>query len=120
MYLFKGTERSGFNVPPGAGKQRPTAIDPLPMHALLDADLWQGMMAEEMIDWQATMFQPIGGMDQIPYGLRQDGWVRRALSAPMCGEIRKTANGVCSDLSSIAKAGSTRQSMPTTVSVRCR
>ena len=23
-------------------------------------------MAEEMIDWQATMFQPIGGMDQIP------------------------------------------------------
>ena len=40
-YLFKGTERSGFTIPPGAGKEGPP-IDPLPMHALLDADLWQG------------------------------------------------------------------------------
>ena len=30
-YLFKGTERSGFKVPPGAGKEDPVAIDPLPM-----------------------------------------------------------------------------------------
>ncbi len=64
--LFKGTERSGFKVPPGAGKAMPEAVDPLPMHALLDADLWQGMLAEEVIDWQPTMFQPIGGMDRIP------------------------------------------------------
>ncbi len=63
---FKGTERSGFKVPPGAGKEEPEPLDPLPMHALLDADLWQGMLAEEVIDWQPTMFQPIGGMDRIP------------------------------------------------------
>ena len=64
--LYKGSERSGFKVPPGAGKAKPEALDPLPMHALLDADLWQGMLAEEVIDWQPTMFQPIGGMDRIP------------------------------------------------------
>lgn len=64
--LFKGTERSGYKVFPGAGKAMPEPIEPLPMHALLDADLWQGMMAEEVIDWQPTMFQPIGGMDRIP------------------------------------------------------
>jgi monoamine oxidase len=69
--LFKGSERSGFKVPPGAGKENPVAIDPLPMHALLDADLWQGMMAEEVIDWQPTMFQPIGGMDRIPYAFHK-------------------------------------------------
>jgi len=69
--LFKGTERSGFKVPPGAGKENPVAIDPLPMHALLDANLWQGMMAEEVIDWQPTMFQPIGGMDRIPYAFHK-------------------------------------------------
>ena len=64
--LFKGTERSGYKVFPGAGKAMPEPIDPLPMHALLSADLWQGMMSEEVIDWQPTMFQPIGGMDRIP------------------------------------------------------
>jgi monoamine oxidase len=41
------------------------------MHALLDANLWQGMMAEEVIDWQPTMFQPIGGMDRIPYAFHK-------------------------------------------------
>jgi len=65
-FLFKGTDRSGFKVPPGAGIESPVAIDPLPMHALLDADLWQGLLSEDVIDWQATMFQPVGGMDQIP------------------------------------------------------
>jgi monoamine oxidase len=65
-YLFKGTDRSGFKVPPGAGKEDPVAIDPLPMHVLLDARLWQGLMSEDAIDWQATMFQPVGGMDHIP------------------------------------------------------
>src|ERR1700734_294534 len=34
---FKGSERSGYKVEPGAGKAMPEAIDPLPMHALLDA-----------------------------------------------------------------------------------
>jgi monoamine oxidase len=65
-YLFKGTQRSGFKVPPGAGKEDPVAIDPLPMHTLLDGRLWQGLISEDAIDWQATMFQPIGGMDHIP------------------------------------------------------
>ena len=65
-YLFKGTDRSGFKVPPGAGKADPVAIDPLPMHVLLDARLWQGLMSEDAVDWQATMFQPVGGMDHIP------------------------------------------------------
>jgi len=65
-YLFKGSQRSGFSVYPGAGMQAPQAKDPIPMHALLDANLWQGLMAEDVIDWQATMFQPVGGMDRIP------------------------------------------------------
>ncbi|MDT7810994.1 MAG: monoamine oxidase, partial [Acidobacteriaceae bacterium] len=65
-YLYKGSDRSGYKVLPGAGPQTPIHKDPVSMHALLDADLWQGMLAEDAIDWQATMFQPIGGMDQIP------------------------------------------------------
>jgi monoamine oxidase len=64
--LFRGTERSGFKVPPGAELQSPVPIDPLPMHDLLDANLWFGTLVEDNIDWQPTMFQPIGGMDRIP------------------------------------------------------
>jgi monoamine oxidase len=70
-FLFKGTDRSGFTIPPGAGADAPTAIDPLPMHALLDADLWQGLLSEDAIDWQATMFQPVGGMDRIPFAFQK-------------------------------------------------
>jgi monoamine oxidase len=91
--LFKGSERSGYKVEPGAGKQMPEPIDPLPMHALLDADLWQGMLAEEVIDWQPTMFQPIGGMDRIPYAFHKAlGPVVR--SGAVVRSIRQSASGV--------------------------
>ncbi|MGB9028867.1 MAG: FAD-dependent oxidoreductase [Acidobacteriaceae bacterium] len=90
---FKGTERSGFKVPPGAGKEEPEAIDALPMHALLDADLWQGMLAEEVIDWQPTMFQPVGGMDRIPAAFEKKlGSVVR--SGAVVRSIRQSATGV--------------------------
>jgi len=90
---FKGSERSGYKVEPGAGKAMPEAIDPLPMHALLDADLWQGMLAEEVIDWQPTMFQPIGGMDRIPAAFEKKlGSVVR--SGAVVRSIRQSATGV--------------------------
>jgi monoamine oxidase len=65
-YRFLGSNRSGYKIEPAAGPQDGVARDPLPMHALLDADLWRGLLTEDIIDWQATMFQPVGGMDRIP------------------------------------------------------
>ena len=65
-YSFKGSQRSGFKIYPGAGDVKGTERDPLLMKELLSAELWDGMLAEDTIDWQATMFQPVGGMDQIP------------------------------------------------------
>jgi monoamine oxidase len=70
-YLFKGTERSGFKVPPGAEQLPSSPIGPLPMRELLDADLWQDLLSEDAIDWQATMFQPVGGMDRIPMAFQK-------------------------------------------------
>jgi len=64
--LFRGTSRSGFKIPPGADSQLPVINDPLPFEALLEAHLWFGVLVEESVDWQATMFQPVGGMDRIP------------------------------------------------------
>ena len=64
---YKGSDRAGFKVAPGAGNQIGVMDVPLDMRTLLDGDFWESMMDEEVWDWQATMMQPLGGMDQIPY-----------------------------------------------------
>ncbi len=64
--LYKGSSRSGYAMPRGAGREPGTPNDPLPLSLLLDEDLWNGVLFEDIIDQQATMFQPVGGMDRIP------------------------------------------------------
>jgi len=66
-YKYTGTPRAGFTAPRGAGPSIPRLHDPLKLTELLVADLSKGEFYEEQIDWQATMFQPVGGMDQIGY-----------------------------------------------------
>jgi monoamine oxidase len=65
---YTGTMRAGFVTPRGAGPDRMKLHDPLKFSELLQADMSKGEFYEEQIDWQATMFQPIGGMDCIGYG----------------------------------------------------
>jgi monoamine oxidase len=91
--LFRGTDRSGYKVPPGATQQKPVISDPLAMHELLDADLWQGMLVEDVIEWQPTMFQPVGGMDRIPFAFaaRLDSVIRYGA---VVSRIRQSDSGV--------------------------
>ncbi|RXH54568.1 flavin monoamine oxidase family protein [Granulicella sibirica] len=65
---YTGTMRGGFVTPRGAGPAKHVLNKPLSLKELLVADFSKGELYEEQIDWQATMFQPIGGMDQIGYG----------------------------------------------------
>jgi monoamine oxidase len=67
--------------------------EPLPMHALLDSDFWSGMLFEEELDQQATMFQPVGGMDRIPYAFAKALGTIVKFNSPV-KEIRKAAKGV--------------------------
>ena len=92
-YLYKGSQRSGFKVSPGAGDQAGVARDPLDMHALLDANLWDGMLFEDMFDMQATMFQPVGGMDRIAAAFEKGLGDCIRFNSPV-QQIRKTATGV--------------------------
>ena len=91
--LFRGTDRSGYRVPPGASQQKPVVNDPLAMHELLDANLWQGMLVEDVIEWQPTMFQPVGGMDRIPFAFaaRLDSVIRYGATV---SRIRQSDSGV--------------------------
>jgi monoamine oxidase len=92
-YFYKGSERSGYKVTPGAGEQGGVIRDPLDMHALLDADLWEDLLYEEQIWWQATMFQPIGGMDRIPAAFEKRLADLIRFNSPV-EQIRKTPAGV--------------------------
>ena len=63
------------------------------MHMLLDEGFWGGMLYEEAWDWQATMMQPVGGMDRIPYAFAKALGPVVQFGSPVTA-IRKTANGV--------------------------
>jgi monoamine oxidase len=90
---YIGSDRAGYTVAPGAGNQ--VAVDdvPLDMHTLLDENFWDGMLYEEVWDWQATMMQPVGGMDQIPNAFAKSLGPIVHYNSPVT-EIRKTSTGV--------------------------
>ena len=90
---YVGSGRAGMKVAPGAGKQAEVDEPPLDMRTLLDGDFWDGMLYEEDWPWQATMFQPVGGMDRIPYAFAKSLGSIVQYSSPVT-EIRKTSNGV--------------------------
>jgi monoamine oxidase len=92
-YTYKGSERAGVLQLPGAGNVTESLRPPLDMHALLDAEFWRGMLFEEMFDMQATMMQPVGGMDRIPYAFAEK--LRDVINFQcQVTEIRRTAKGV--------------------------
>jgi monoamine oxidase len=92
-YAYAGSSRAGLKQLPGAGEVDEVGREPLPMHALLDASFWPGVMFEEGLDYQATMFQPVGGMDRIPHAFAQKLGKVVKYECPV-REIRKTPNGV--------------------------
>lgn len=90
---YRGSERAGYTEQPGAGDETGVFSEPIDMHTLLDASFWDGILFEEMFDMQATMFQPVGGMDRIPYAFAKALGDTVQFNSPVT-EIRKTAKGV--------------------------
>ncbi|SNT32181.1 monoamine oxidase [Granulicella rosea] len=90
---YAGGDRAGYKVEPGAGDQVGIPSTPIDMHTLLDENFWQGVLFEETFDMQATMFQPVGGMDRIPFAFAKSLGDIVQYNAPVT-EIRKTSRGV--------------------------
>ncbi len=90
---YRGSERSGYRIPPGPKGERAQLREPLALHDLLVANFVRGQFTEDRLDWQATMLQPVGGMDRIVYAFadRLRGCVRYRTEVK---EIRQSANGV--------------------------
>lgn len=102
---YVGSDRSAIKRFPGAGDQTMIVDDnTIPMHTLLDANFWGGILYEEAWDWQATMMQPVGGMAQIAFAFaRAVGPTSIVYDAPVTA-IKKSGNGV---KISYKKAGAT-------------
>lgn len=69
---FKGTTNSGFAQYPGAGVAPGKAVDPVPLGTLLADKQLPMAQFDEFIYMQATMFQPVGGMDRIHAGFQRN------------------------------------------------
>ena len=90
---YSGSDRAGWTKTAGAGDETGVLLAPIDMHTLLDENFWQGMLFDEQFDMQATMFQPVGGMDRIPYAFAKSLGNIVQYGAPVT-EIRKTPKGV--------------------------
>ena len=90
---YNGSDRAGYAKAAGAGNETGVLSAPIDLHTLLEADFWQGMLFDEAFDMQATMFQPVGGMDRIPYAFAKSLGQIVEYNSPV-SEIRKTAKGV--------------------------
>ncbi len=90
---FEGTERSGFGHGPGAGVTFSSPGSALPLEQLLANEQLPMTLFEDNLYMQATMFQPVGGMDRIHAGFDRN--LRRpALRGAEVVRIRHTAKGV--------------------------
>jgi monoamine oxidase len=89
---YKGSERAGLKKLPGAGDDIAELREPLPMRTLLSSQFWRRMQFEEMLDMQATMLQPVGGMDRIPHAFAQHLGSVIHYNSPV-NEIRRTSKG---------------------------
>lgn len=91
---YVGSDRADIKQYPGAGPQTMmVSDDPLSLHELLDANFWNAELYEEAWDWQATMFQPVNGMQQISIALAKNLGPVVVYNAPVT-EIAKTSRGV--------------------------
>jgi monoamine oxidase len=90
---YVGSDRAGYTVQPGAGDQSGVLSQPIDMHTLLAEGFWQGLLFEEVFDQQATMFQPVGGMDRIPFAFAKALGDLVKFDSPVT-EITKTEKGV--------------------------
>ncbi|HTH52972.1 MAG TPA: FAD-dependent oxidoreductase [Edaphobacter sp.] len=91
---YVGSDRAEIDRYPGAGSQTMIVNQtPLSLHQLLDANFWNAELYEEAWDWQATMFQPVNGMQQISIALARSLGSVVVYDAPVT-EIAKTAKGV--------------------------
>lgn len=94
--LYKGTNRRGYKIEPGAGPIAGELTDPYGLTDLLHSGFMQPVfynVGEYVYEQQTTLLQPVGGMDAIPKAFEKKLTGKILFNAPV-KELRKTETGV--------------------------
>jgi monoamine oxidase len=103
------SERRGYERDPGGGlRGRPVFSEPVALPDLLHSGLWAALAVNEWYDFQTTMFQPVGGMDQVSKAFARELAPLIRLNAKVI-EIHQDEHGVRATYEDLA-AGHARQS----------
>jgi monoamine oxidase len=89
----RGLGRSGWKIPPAAGRQVGVVNDPLSMKTLLDENFWTGLLFTDEWAQQATMMQCVGGNDRIPYAFAKSLGPIVQYNSPVTS-FKRTEHGV--------------------------
>ncbi|RAK52488.1 flavin monoamine oxidase family protein [Phenylobacterium deserti] len=92
--MYAGSVRSTFKDPPGGYLHPPSSGEPLRLKDMMQSRFWgASLIFEEISEMQATMLQPVGGMDRISYALYEQ--VKPAVKfGAEVKEIRRRGKGV--------------------------
>ncbi|MEX2259737.1 MAG: FAD-dependent oxidoreductase, partial [Woeseia sp.] len=91
---YKGSERAGFPGQEANGsRERGQLLDPRSLQELAQETFWQQRVDfTEQLDQQATMLQPVGGMDRIARAFESQ-LLQQIRFEAMVTQIRKLADG---------------------------
>ncbi|MET3507779.1 flavin monoamine oxidase family protein [Halalkalibacter oceani] len=92
-YTYQGSSNRGYGELPGAGDQPGTLGQLHSFTDLLQSGMMNNFSSEYSFNQQMMMFQPIGGMDQIPKALERKLPGKITFGA-IVREIRQTNGGV--------------------------
>src|SRR5690606_35082970 len=90
---YTGTAARGYISRPLRGPDEGQVADPYDFSALLQSGLWNSFRSILSYDMQATMFQPVGGMDQIPRAFQRAIGDKITFHAEV-QQVRQTPDGV--------------------------
>lgn len=93
-YKYTGSTRSGYRVPPGVAD--PGEIEPpLALGGLLKSRFWEHRVYQpEDYEWQATLFQPVGGMDRVVRALERRIGAERITRGAEVVRVENSDHGV--------------------------
>jgi monoamine oxidase len=89
--MFRHSESAGFAVEPAAGDVTGKPRDAMVLASLLHPVAWAAPGFHDGIDMQATMLQPVGGMDRIPMAFAAGLGDAIRLNAEITGLTRRGA-----------------------------
>ncbi|MEV0779039.1 flavin monoamine oxidase family protein [Streptomyces sp. NPDC050433] len=91
---YTGSDRRGYSVEPGAAFEKGTVLAPVPsLSDVIGSGVGQRFSFEFGYDQAMQMFQPVGGMDAIPYALAKAVGENRITYGAKAMEVKDLPDG---------------------------